>query len=91
MTWSINKTGKPKAVAAQIAAELEVNTLAEPEQTVRHHVGLLVAAALGAMPEGSAVTISASGSQNSPDYSDLSKGASNYVKLEITPIYGFVE
>lgn len=91
MSWSIYKTGKPKAVAAAIAAELEVNVCPEPEQTARHNIGLAIAACLAAMPEGSAVTVSASGSQNSPDYGDLSKGATNTIKLEITPIYGFIE
>lgn len=92
MSWSIQAVGKPKAVAIKIAEAMTVNKCAEPEETLRQGVGVLIAASLAAMPDTDAVRINAFGSQSNCYVDGKSSGKfTNSLKVEIEPIYGFVE
>jgi hypothetical protein len=86
--------GKPAAVAAKVRADLTNIKCAEPEESIKAKVVEIVEAALRSFPDAAAVSIQASGSQ-SPAYGADGKAVdgklTNSVKLEITPIYGFVE
>lgn len=91
MSWSVSAVGKPKAVAAAIAAQAANNKCKEPEEGIKSTVVEIVATACNAMPEGSAVEVTASGSMQCVDYNDPSKGNTNQLTVSIKPLFGFVE
>ncbi len=87
MSWSVGAVGKPKAVAAKLAAEFAISRCAEPEESIRQLAGSAIATALGSFCETCAVKVEAGGSQNTVD----SKPVSNSLNVKIEPIWGFVE
>lgn len=91
MSWSTSAVGRPAAVAVAIAKQISSIKCQEPEETIKAKVGEIVAAALAVFPEGSAVMVTASGSQSYKDYNKPELGASNSLNFEIKPLYGFVE
>jgi hypothetical protein len=93
MSWSFNAIGKPSAVAAKARTEMEFIKCAEPEQSLKSMALAAIEAALSAMPDASVVKVYASGSQ-SPAYVNnkvVDGKFSNSFKLDIEPIWGFVE
>ncbi|WP_315792279.1 MULTISPECIES: hypothetical protein [unclassified Bradyrhizobium] len=90
MSWSFYAVGKASAVRKKAADEIANSniTFAEPERSLRVKLFDAIDSALAAMPEASAVSIRASGSQYTSSNPD---GTFNTVKLEIEPMYGFVE
>lgn len=94
MSWSFYATGKPVPLLAKARKDLSAFNCAEPEETIKGKVLDIIEAALLAMPESSAVTIKAAGSQ-SPAYDGEDKRIagklSSGVMLTIEPIFAFVE
>lgn len=88
MSWSINRTGRPAAVAALIAKDLAGFNCHGSEDVIKSKVGEIVAAALAAFPATatSAVKVEGYGSQSA-----RTDGAINSLKLVIEPIFDFVE
>lgn len=89
MSWSFYGVGRPIAVLNKARTEIARIRCAEPEETVKNKLLNIIEASLLAMPDASAVKIEASGSQSS-DSKDPAK-FTNDVKLDITPLWGFVE
>ena len=94
MSWSFYSVGRPLPVLEKARADLGKIKCAEPEETIKNNILSILEASLLVMPETVAVNIAASGSQ-SPAYSNDGKiiegKSNNYVKLEVTTLYGFVE
>ncbi len=90
MSWHFQAVGKAAAVRKKVADEAASTayTFSEPEKSMRSQAFATMDTALAAMPEASAVRINASGSQYV--CSDPA-GTFNTFKLEIEPLYGFVE
>lgn len=85
-SWSITMHGRAAAVKTKLEEYFGSISLAEPERSI---AGLLCDAAsksLGAMPADVAVRVEGYGSQ-----SPGQKGTANNFKLEVVPLYGFVE
>lgn len=93
MSWSISVVGKAGAVAAKVAAEVIKIKCSEPEETIKNGVGAILATALGAYPENSAVQVDASGSQGS-GYDHATgqsvSGHINSLSVKVSPLYGFL-
>ena len=94
MSWSVSAVGKPAAVKASLAKQFESakqSTKQMPHENAA--VGNVEAIVngeldfLGQCANASAVTVSASGSA----YRSTDGSGSTQVKLEVSPIYGFVE
>ncbi len=87
MSWSVSAIGKPAAVAAKLEKDFQQYKCAEPEETIKAKVSEVVAFALAAYPESSAVKVMASGSQGT-----VTDGkATNSLAVYIENIYGFSE
>lgn len=87
MSWHVSAVGRPAAVAASIAKQIEATHCSEPEQSIKASVGAAIASALASFPETGAVSVKAGGSQQSP----VNGKAPNTVEVVIQPIYGFLE
>jgi hypothetical protein len=86
MSWSVTAVGKPRAVAAKIAAQFEAIKCYEPEETIKKSVAAALAAALEAYPETTAVNVQASGSQSGKELP-----VTNSLSVKLETLYGFVE
>jgi hypothetical protein len=62
---------------------------ASTEETIKNAISQIIADALCGYPADAAVQIVAGGSQYKPD--STKEGIINTLKIEITPLYGFVE
>ena len=92
MSWSVSATGKASAVKAEIARQLGHIKCAEPEDTVKQLAAQLIEGALDAQAEGTVVSVLASGSQTSRKFEDgVWKDHTNQLRIEVQPLYGFVE
>lgn len=98
MSWSYNGIGKPKKVYEHAVKQLEVQTqhMSDPENTVVQLFLDQLSNITEAMPENSVIRVSASGSQYTvPPNGYLNKfeaaGIYNNFKVDIEPVYGFVE
>lgn len=90
MSWSVSAVGKPAAVAAKLAEAFAKNRCVEPEETIKNKVAEAIASALAVYPPNLAVRVEAGGSQHAVDHSKPTE-LTNSLKVEITPIYGFLE
>lgn len=86
MSWSFSATGRPKAVAEKAKAYLAGVKCAEPEESIKNKIGNIIDMALMSFPESGAVKITCNGTQ-----SPQGTFALNSVRLEIEPLWGFVE
>jgi hypothetical protein len=86
MSWSVSGIGRPVAVAAKLAADLSAYKCVDPEESVKQAAAALLAAALAAQDPVSVVKVSASGSQGTSGNSIY-----NSVRIEVEPVYGFIE
>lgn len=97
MSWNFAAMGKAPAVLKAIKAYEEIATaspMMEPEQSIREAALSIAELAVGAMSPDIAVSVSAQGSQSSlrnPDTGAFDRFPTNNLKLEIQPVYGFVE
>lgn len=94
MSWSISIIGKASLVSEKAKVDLDKITCQEPEETIKGLVGEIIDTALLSFPASYAVRITASGSQSpayTAEYKPIPGKMTNSVKLEIEPIYGFVE
>ena len=64
MSWSVSAGGKPADVLKFINGRIEEQNCAEPEQTIKAHVGEAIKVALDAMPPDLTVNVNAYGSQS---------------------------
>ncbi len=94
MSWSVSGVGRAAAVAQKLQKDCAAIKCTEPEETIKNSVATIIATALAAYPEGSAVSVSAMGSQ-SPGYDPANLGAVlgmvNSLSVSISPLYGFVD
>jgi hypothetical protein len=90
MSWSVSAIGKASAVAAKAAEQFAAIKCSEPEETIKNTAASAVALALSAFPAHYAVRLTASGSQHQPDQSKPDEKVNN-LRVEIEPIWGFVE
>lgn len=86
MSWSVSGVGRASALRDKVAKQFDGINCAEPEQTIKNKVAAIVDISLQAMRGDQAVKVSCSGSQ----YVD-GQGQINTVRVEVEPIYGFVE
>lgn len=86
MSWSFYGMGKPEALAKKAREDMTCQKCSEPEESIKDMALAIIEKSLMAMPAASAVRIQASGSQSKDE-----RGATNTFKLDIEPIYGFVE
>lgn len=86
MSWSFNGVGRPLAVVAKMRKDCSRSHCPEPEQTIRAALVDIVEAALTAYPPDQPVVVEASGSQGSNE-----GGIINQLKLDIKPLYGFLD
>jgi hypothetical protein len=94
MSWSVSAVGKPKAVAASIAAQFATShKCAEPEESIRQSTASTLAAAIEAQDPDSAVSVSAGGSQSEKYGPDGKRTGvfTNSLSVSVQPLYGFVE
>ncbi|MGH7744962.1 MAG: hypothetical protein ACREQ5_09190 [Candidatus Dormibacteria bacterium] len=91
MSWSVSAIGRAGAVAKKIAEDLAKITCAEPEETVKNHAASAVSAALAAFPEDYVVKVEASGSQTHPNWPSKEGGMVNQLRVNVEPVYGFVQ
>jgi hypothetical protein len=91
MSWSVSAFGKPAAVAAKLATDFSKNPCSEPEETIRQAVATIVATSLAAFPPNYVVRVEASGSQSCPDFSKAPNEKTNQLKVQIEPLWGFIE
>lgn len=90
MSWSVSAVGKAAKVAAKVKADLARMTCVEPEETLKSHAGVIIGAALAAMPADYPVEVSAAGSQSS--LTERGPGvALNNLDIKIRPLWGYVE
>lgn len=89
MSWSVSAVGKPAAVLKTLSDQIKRSKCNEPEETIKNSILGVLETALSAFPDGTAVSVSASGSQSKS--SSVDEKAINNLKVEITPLYGFVE
>lgn len=89
MSWSVVGMGKARALAAKLEGDFARSKCAEPEETVKNLVASAVAKALAAFPPDHVVRVEASGSQLQPDHAK--QEFNNNLKVEIAPVWGFVE
>lgn len=94
MSWSFYGVGKSSAVLTKAKNELSKIKCSEPEEAIKNSASNIIEASLLAMPEVSAVTIKASGSQG-PAYNNEGKLVEgkfvNTFTMSIEPLYGFIE
>lgn len=93
MSWSFYAVGKPAAVLALAKKELGQLKCIEPEETVKTLFLATLETTLNAMLDSAVVQVRGCGSQ-APVYvnSKLVDGkASNSLKIDIEPLYNFVE
>jgi hypothetical protein len=78
MSWSLTLVGKKEKVASEAARIFSTADVTEGEKGLRDTVAAIVAAALAALPAGTAVTVSSE--------------AQSYgrVSLDVEPISGFL-
>ena len=87
MSWSVSAVGKAPAVAEKIATGTN-HKCSEPEETIKNAVAAAIATALTAFPADGVVRVEASGSQQT----DTATGkAVNSLKVNVEPVWGFVE
>jgi len=88
MSWSINAFGKIPAVTAKVANEFEkITYLSGPEAELKEAASEFVGKILKANTVKGAIRVDCSGSgSNHP-----SDGSSQTIKIDISPIFGFVE
>jgi hypothetical protein len=93
MSWSVFAQGRAHLVAAEVATQLARITCEEPEQTIKTQIGETIALSLARYHAHDYVKVSASGSQYDAHWNDPAKGrhATNTVKLEIEPLFGFLD
>ena len=95
MSWNYYGIGKPRKVYEQAVKQLEGQTerMSDPENTVVQLFLDQLLAITEAMPESSVIKVMASGSQwdNRHTETYTPKGIFNNLKIEIEPVYGFVE
>lgn len=91
MSWSFYALGKPQAVLKDADTKFDSFKCAEPEETIRQGVYKMITASLLAMPPGSAVEVTASGSQSFQGDTDGNTSFFNQLHLDIKPIYNFFE
>jgi hypothetical protein len=89
MSWSFYAIGKPAAVVASAEKALSAYECSEPEESIKNKVLNIIQVSLAAMPDASAVSIEASGSQSA--HHDHADKFTNTLSFIIKPIYGFVE
>jgi hypothetical protein len=90
MSWSVSGVGKPEALAAKLAKDFAGNKCSEPEETIRQLAASAIAKALEVFPKDKVVSVSASGSQQGGSTGPQPTYV-NQLKVEINPLYGFVE
>lgn len=92
MSWSVSATGKSAVVKEKIEAEIArvCEHLAEPERSIAAAAGTTISASLDGQIPGGVVKVNASGSQSSHT-TDGQQVVTNSLKIEIDPIWGFVE
>lgn len=88
MSWSVSAIGRPVAVAAKVAAEISSYKCIDPEEGVKQAVAVALAAALAAQDPATVVKVTASGHQSGVL---ASGGTNNTLRVEVEPVYGFVE
>jgi hypothetical protein len=88
MSWSVSAIGKPAAVAAKVQKDLSAYKCVEPEEQVKVAAGAAIVAAVTAYPPDSCVKVSASGHQGTATEEGK---AFNNLRVDIEPVYGFVE
>ena len=86
MSWSVSAIGRPPAVAAKVADEISRYKCVDPEEGVKQAVGAALAAALAAQDPASVVKVTASGHQQGSG-----ETAVNTLRVEVEPIFGFIE
>jgi hypothetical protein len=87
MSWSVSAIGKPGPVAAKVTEELNRFTCTDPEEGVKQAAAALLATCLAAQDPNTAVRVSASGHQSG----SVGNRLSNNLKIDVEPVYGFVE
>jgi hypothetical protein len=94
MSWSVSAIGKPAAVKAALVQQFEsarnaTKHFQHEQDSVRHCESIINGELdfLAARTNPVAVRVEASGSA----YSNADGVGSTQVKLEVTPLYGFVE
>lgn len=94
MSWSFQAVGRASAVIDKARKDLAAIKCSEPEETIKNTALTIVEASLSAMPEASAVKITANGSQSTaygPDNKPVEGKFTNNFNLTIEPLWGFVE
>ncbi len=94
MSWSVSGTGRASALAIRIEKDFENYTkCSEPEESIKQKARELIVLTLqGQVPPDQVVTVTASGSQSiSGDSNSGLTAVRNQLKIEIYPIYNFVE
>ena len=87
MSWNVSGVGKVSAVAKKIASDFDAIKCAEPEETIKRMAADTIAKALGSIAPEFAARVSASGSQ----YVHDGVVKYNQLKIEVEPLWGFVE
>lgn len=91
MTWHYTGIGKPTAVYNQAVHQLnhQLKHMQEPESQLLQKFLSILATISGTYPEASVIKVTASGRQYKPNNSE--DGIYNTFKVDIEPVYGFVE
>jgi hypothetical protein len=94
MSWSISAIGKASKVAEKLTAQFANIKCSEPEETIKNNAAAAILLGLSVYPANTVVKVDASGSQSMVAPStggDSPATYTNNLKVEMTPVYGFIE
>lgn len=92
MSWSISGIGKPKALAAKLAADFaRMQPMQEPEETGKNAAATAVAAIVPAFPDSYAVRVECNGSQYTPDSAKAPDVKINSLSIKIEALGAIIE
>ena len=90
MSWSASAVGNPKPVAEMISVHLSAHQCSEPEETIKAIAANAISVALAAFPPDHPVRVEAHGSQTQKG-DEPAEAYVNSLKIEITPLWGFLK
>lgn len=94
MSWRVQATGRPSAVAAAIEGQfVALGQCKEPEEGIKQGVRALLAKALLDYKPDSVVKVGAAGSQSGGTYTagEWMGPYNNSISITLEPLYGWVE
>lgn len=92
MSWSVSAVGKSDAVAKKLASDFTLlSPCREPEESIKQAAAALLVVALAGQIPATAVKVTASGSMSVSSSKDAPDKVTNQLRIEIEPMWNFME